>query len=151
MVDVRENILARLVALAGGIPNMALVDRNNGQVDDAQLPAIIVFDGDEETNDATDLSQMPPHRPTKVRMHPTIEIAAISQFAGSDLSTMRGELIKAVLYDTELNNNIVRTGRNGNGAIRYLGCQTDPTWMRNKYGQLRVLFMFSYNLDPADL
>ena len=151
MIDVREDILARLVVLAGGLPNMNLADRNNSDISEDQLPAGIVFDGDEETDDASDASMRPPNRPTIVRMQPVVEIAAMSALAGSDLSVLRRELIKAVLYDPEFNETIVKTGRNGNGAIRYLGCQTDPTWMRTLYGQMRVQFLFRYVLNPADL
>jgi len=151
MIDTREDILARLVVLAGGLPNINLADRNNSDISEDQLPASIVFDGDEETDDATDASMRLPSRPITVRMSPIVEIAAMSTLAGSDLSVLRRELIKAVLFDTEFNENIVRTGRNGNGAIRYLGCQTDPTWMRTLYGQMRVQFMFRYVLNPADL
>ncbi len=155
MIDVREEVLARLLEIAASIPNMKFWDRNNTDISESELPAAIVFDGDEETNDATDLSARPPHRPTNVRMMPLIEIGGMSNSVGSDLSILRRELIKRVLYDTELNVEIVKTrdnaGQPGNGVIRYLGCQTDPTWMRTLYGQLRVQFMFMYKLNPADL
>jgi hypothetical protein len=151
MIDTREDILARLVVLAGGLPYINLADRNNSDVTKEQLPAGIIFDGDEETDDVTDASMRLPARPTMVRMSPIVEIAAMAATVGSDLSVLRRELIKAVLFDTEFNEIIVRTGRNGNGAIRYVGCQTDPTWMRTLYGQMRVQFMFRYVLNPADL
>src|SRR5262245_26753326 len=155
MVDTREDILVRLVEIAATIPNIQFTDRNNSDIAEVELPAAIVFDGDEETNDAEDVSAHPPHRPTNVRMLPVIEIGAMSSSAGSDLSVMRRELIRRVLYDTELNEQIVKTrdsaGRPGNGNIRYLGCQTDPTWMRTLYGQMLVQFMFKYKLNPADL
>jgi DNA polymerase III epsilon subunit-like protein len=92
-----------------------------------------------------------PHRPYNVQMTPEIIIAQQADEVGSDLSTLRRELIKRVLTDTELNEQIVKTGRHGNGAIRYLGCQTDLGWMRSLHGALRAQFLFKYSLKPDDL
>jgi hypothetical protein len=151
MIDVRENILARLVVIVGTIPNIRSAYRNNVDIAENDLPTAIVFDGDEETDDASDATMRPPNRPTLVTMRPEIIIAQQSDEAGSDITTFRRELIRRILYDTELNTTIVKTGRNGNGAIRYLGCQTDVGWMRSLHGALRAQFMFKYALNPADL
>ena len=97
------------------------------------------------------MSMRPANRPTVVRMTPEIVIAQQAEEVGSDLTTLRRELIKRVLTDTELNEQIVKTGRHGNGAIRYLGCQTDVGWMRSLHGALRAQFMFKYTLKPEDL
>ena len=50
-----------------------------------------------------------------------------------------------------LNEQIVKTGRFGNGAIRYLGCQTDLGWGRSLFGALRAQFMFKYALKIEEL
>jgi hypothetical protein len=118
LVDVREDILARLLVVVASIPNIKFAQRNNIEIPEDQLPAALVFDGDEETNDASDLSMRPANRPTMVRMHPEIVIAQQADEVGSDLTTLRRELIKRVMTDTVLNEQIVKTGRNGNGAIR---------------------------------
>jgi len=151
MVDVREDILARLLEVVATIPNLRSAQRNNVDIPEDQLPAAIVFDGDEETNDATDATMRPSNRPTLVTMTPEIVIAQQADEVGSDITTLRRELIRRVLYDTELNEQIVKTGRHGNGAIRYLGCQTDVGWMRSLHGALRAQFMFKYTLKPDDL
>ena len=151
MTDVREDILARLLEVVATIPYVRSAQRNNVDITEEQLPAAIVFDGDEETDDAQDASMRPPNRPTVVRMHPEIVIADNSNDAATDLATLRRELIKRVLNDTELNEQIVKTGRFGNGAIRYLGCQTDCGWMRSLHGALRAQFMFKYVLKPDEL
>ena len=152
MADVRELVLARLVEVVASIPNLRSFHRNNVDITEDQLPAGIVFDADEETDDAGDLGMRPPNRPTIVRMTPEIIIAeeTVGQ-VGSELTTLRRELIKRVLTDTELNEQIVKTGRFGNGAIRYLGCQTDVGWMRSLHGALRAQFMFKYTLKPDEL
>ena len=151
MTDIREDILARLLVVVATIPNIRSAQRNNVELPEDLLPAAIVFDGDEETQDASDLSMRPPNRPTMVHMTPEIVIGQQTDEVGSDLTTLRRELLKRVLTDIELNQNIVKTGRFGNGAIRYLGCQTDFGWMRSLYGALRAQFLFKYALRPDDL
>jgi len=151
VADVREEILARLVEVLATIPNIRLARRNNLSHTEDQLPAAILFDGDEDTDDASDASMRPPLRPTMVTMTPEIVIGEQSSEAGSDLSTLRRELIKRVLTDTALNETIVKTGRNGNGAIRYLGCQTDFGDGRQLNGSLTARFLFKYALKPQEL
>jgi hypothetical protein len=151
MADVREDILARLVEVVAAIPNIRLAHRNNIDITEDQLPAALVLDGDEETNDSTDLSMRPPNRPTVVHMTPEIILAEQSNEVGSDLTTLRRELIKRVLTDIKLNEQIVKTGRFGNGAIRYLGCQTDLGLGRSMLGALKAQFLFKYTLRPDDL
>ena len=150
MVDVREDILARLLEVVATIPNIRRAVRNDVDIV-GPFPAAIVFDGDEETSDASDATMRPPNRPTLVTMTPEIVIAQQADEVGSDITTLRRELIKRVLNDTELNEQIVKTGRHGNGAIRYLGCQTDVGWMRSLHGALRAQFAFKYTLKPDDL
>jgi hypothetical protein len=151
MSDVREDILARLLEVVASIPNLRAAYRNNVDIPEDQLPAAIVLDGDEESDGASDVSMKQSHRPYNVQMTPEIIIAQQADEVGSDLTTLRRELIKRVLTDTELNEQIVKTGRHGNGAIRYLGCQTDLGWMRSLHGALRAQFMFKYTLRPDDL
>lgn len=151
MADVREDILVRLHAILATIPNVRSAQRNNGDITEDQLPAAILFDGDEDTDDASDASMRQPYRPTMVTMTPEIVLAQQSAEAGSDLTTLRRELIKRVLTDTALNETIVKTGRNGNGAIRYLGCQTDFGDGRSLTGSLLARFLFKYALKPDEL
>jgi hypothetical protein len=150
-VDVRENILARLVVIVGTMPSIKQVYRNNVDLTEDDLPAAAVLDGDEETDDTSDRSMRPPDRPTLATMTPEIIIFKLAPQVGPDISTLRRELIKLVLYDIELNEQIVKTGRYGNGAIRYLGCQTDLGWERSMFGALKASFQFKYALRPSDL
>jgi hypothetical protein len=151
MNDVRETILARLVTIVGTMPSIKQVFRNYVDLTEDQLPAAAVLDGDEETSDHTDASMRPPDRPTLATMHPEIIIFKLAPQVGPDISTLRRDLIRLVLYDTELNEQIVKTGRYGNGAIRYLGCQTDLGWERSMFGALKANFLFKYTLRPDDL
>ena len=151
MSDTREDILVRLLAVLATIPNIRTAQRNNVDLTDIKLPAASLYDGDEETDDASDMGMRPPNRPTIVRMTPQIVISQQADEAGSDISTLRRELIKRVLTDTELNDNIVKTGRHGNGAIRYLGCRLDFAFGRQLLGSMQAEFMFKYALKPEEL
>lgn len=148
MVDVREDILARLLEVVAAIPNIRSAHRNNVDITEDQLPAALVLDGDEETNEAQNRQS---NSPIIVQMTPEIIIAEQSDGVGTDLTTLRRELIKLVLFDTELNELIAKSSPRGNGAIRYLGCQTDLGWMRSLHGALRAQFMFKYTLRPEQL
>jgi hypothetical protein len=153
MVDVRENILVRLLEVVTTIPNIRSAHRNNIDISETRLPAVIVLDGDEESDGASDVSMKQPHRPYNVQMTPgiVVQVQDDNVVLGSIVTTFRRELIKRVLTDTELNEQIVKTGRYGNGAIRYLGCQTDVGWTRTGYAALTAQFMFKYALKPDDL
>ena len=146
MKDVREDILARLLVVVEGIPNIRSAHRNNVDIPEDSLPAVVVFDGDEETNGADDRSARLSGRPYVARMMPEIVIAQQAELVGGELSTLRRELIRRVLNDATL---IAHVG--GNGAIRYLGCQTDIGWMRSLHGALLAQFMFQYSLKIEEL
>ena len=152
MADVREDILARLLEVVATIPNIRSAQRNNVDITEDQLPAAIVFDGDEDSDGANDVSMKQPNRPYNVQMTPgiVVQVQDDNVVLGSIITMFRREMIKRILTDTELNQ-IAKTGRLGNGAIRYLGCQTDLGWMRSLHGALRAQFLFKYTLKPDDL
>jgi hypothetical protein len=151
MIDIREQILARLVAIVDSVADFKEVYRNYVDLIEEDLPAAAVLDGDEETNDANDASMHPSNKPIVTTMTPEIVIFKLAPQVGPDISVLRRQLVKAVLYDTELNDQIVKTGRRGNGTIRYLGCQTDLGWERSMFGALKVNLQFKYTLQPDDL
>jgi hypothetical protein len=153
MIDVREDILARLLEVVATIPNIRSAHRNNVDIPETQLPAVIVLDGDEESDGASDVSMKQPYRPYNVQMTPgiVVQVQDNNVVLGSVITTFRRELIKRVLTDTELNEQIVKTGRYGNGAIRYLGCGTDVGWTRTGFAALTAQFLFKYSLKPEDL
>jgi hypothetical protein len=125
---------------------MRFAQRNNVDIPEDQFPAGVVFDGDEDTN--TDLTSKKPGMSSVMRMSPEILIAEKSQEAGSDLATLRRALIKSVLLDAGLAQ-IVNT--QGNGVIRYIGCNSDHGWMRSNQGALIAHFIFAYALIPDQL
>jgi hypothetical protein len=135
MVDIREDILARLVEVVATVPNIVTVIRNNTDWVDRQMPLAMVLDGDEEvTSDKPQVLVM--------EMTPQITIIEQSETIGSDLTTFRRELLKLVLVDATL---IALTG--SNGKIRYVGCTTQFDWGRDHYGVLHMRFEFKYPLQ----
>jgi len=150
MSDIREDILTRLVEVIAGIPNMKSAQRNNTDIDETQMPAAIVIDGSEETTDTSDLSMRSANRPTMVHMTPEIMILHQDAQVGSELDVFRRELIKRVLTDPQLCN-LAGTARQGNGAIRYLGCQFGIAQLRDVHAALTAQFLFKYALMPNDL
>lgn len=147
MTDLREDILGRLIALVAEIPNIRWAHRNNADFVEDQLPAVSVLDGDEESDGASDIgSSRPANRPYVMQMTPEIIVAEQSDEAGSDLGTLRREIIRRVLNDAAL---LASVGPNG--AIRYLGCQTDTGWGRLQTGVLSAQFSFKYPLKIEEL
>jgi hypothetical protein len=145
VTDVREDILARLLEVVAGIPNIRTTVRNDVDIPEDKLPAITVFDGDEETNGAEDRTARLSTRPYVARMMPDIVVQELHA-AGSELSVLRREIIRRVLNDTVL---IEQVG--SNGAIRYIGCQTDFGWLREKFNAMNVQFVFQYSLKIEEL
>jgi hypothetical protein len=149
MADVREDILARLLEVVADIPNIRWAQRNSVDVPENQLPAVMVFDADEESSGGGQNRQS--NSSIVVQMTPEIVFMQQADEVGSDLTALRRESIKRVLFDTGLNNLIAKSSPRGDGAIRYLGCNTDFGYGRSQSGFLRVLFMFKYTLWPDDL
>jgi hypothetical protein len=145
MIDVREDILARLLEVVAGVPNIRTAVRNDVDIVEDKLPAITVFDGDEETNGAEDRSARLSTRPYVARMMPEIVVQELHA-AESELSTLRREIIRRVLNDAVL---IEQVG--SGGAIRYVGCQTDFGWLREKFNAMSVQFVFQYSLKIEEL
>jgi hypothetical protein len=145
VTDIREDILARLLEVAAGVPNIRTAVRNDVDIVEDKLPAITVFDGDEETNGAEDRSARLSNRPYVARMMPEIVVQELHA-AESELGTLRREIIRRVLNDAVL---IEQVG--SNGAIRYVGCQTDFGWLREKFNAMNVQFVFQYSLKIEEL
>jgi hypothetical protein len=147
VTDVREDILARLLEVVASIPNIRSAQRNDVDISEDRLPNVGVYDGDEESDGATDIgSSRPPKRPYVVQLTPHVVIVEQAAAAGTQLSVFRREAIKRVLTDSQL---IALVGSNGN--IRYLGNQTNFDWGRTLQGVMAVQFNFKYSLKIEEL
>jgi len=136
-----------LLEVVATIPNLRSAYRNNEDINETDLPAGIVLDGNEETNDAQNRQS---NSPATVQMTPNILIIHQDRTT-TEFDTLRRELIKRVLADTELNDIIAKSSPRGNGAIRYLGCQVGHAWLRDLHGAMTAQFLFKYTLRPEEL
>ena len=142
----REDILERLLAVVAGIPNIRRAERNNTDLPDDYVPAANIYDGDEETKEFKLARPGNPSGLHIVEMTPVIQISEQSNEVGSDIATLRRELIKRVLNDAAL---LASVGTNG--AIHYAGCQTDLYTGRKFAAALTAEFVFKYPLKIEEL
>lgn len=161
MIDKREQILLRLLALLGtdsvrGTEIAANhVFRNRGQLgdttDNMELPALVLLDGSEVTltqnarGNAVRVMLLTPQifvvlRPTENGMNDGV---------GELMSTFRNRIIKAILQDGELENLLAVDQRSG--YIEYRGTITDMQTGNSMEGQLQMDFAFAYTFNPSKL
>ena len=161
-MDRRELILERLEAIAGAIPGVVLAGRNVIDPSDNQLPAIIVLEGDEET-DERDLEEgrggtttvrehMTPHM-VITAMTPPGEVVtqtdgtiAWDDKLGMALNGLRPAVIKAVLNDGPL-----AALYGSNGRVIYRGMVSDLQAGRSVIGRFAVAFQVTYPLIASQL
>lgn len=149
MADIREAIMARIVELMD-LPGVNEVVRNQLYSDDTKPSTISVFEGDELIDDADQAAtrNRPANAPVVMHMQPQIHLQKFASAAdvGSDLSTMRAAVIKAIAADATLAGYTVK----GRGGI-YLGFESDLAFAREMLGQMALKFQFTYSLNPSDL
>ena len=140
-MSVREDILARLVVVVSGISGVVTVLRNSPAPSDTQLPALIVFDGDEQANDR-DPTSRPTRSPRRITMTPEIliKVVTVPETVGTTLNDILEELQIAVTTDAALID-LVK-----DGEIRYMGCATQLAIARAIIGELGATFAFTYIL-----
>jgi hypothetical protein len=146
----REEILARLLAIAEAAPDVKNAARNKDEISDLARPAIVVMDGDEEA-DSNDPESRPTHAPRIVHMRPEIVIllSATPESIGTSLNTLQAALYKAIVTDAALIS-LARDGRSMQ-SIRYLGSETTIERGRAAEGKRILHFLFTYPLCPEEL
>jgi len=149
MVDRRENIMERLLAVLQTVPGVAYVVRNRGELESDKRPAVQLMDADEKPEDTPLNRGRPAFAPNRVRMTPEIYITLSTldpSQMGPSLNVLRAALLKAVLLDKQLINLVGESG-----DIRYDGCATDLARGRDMVGQMVVNITFVYVLRPSEL
>lgn len=146
-MDPREAILARLLAVAAGVDAMLNACRNETTLNDKQLPAVVLLDG-EETAASENRPARTALRPFIMRMTPEVQFRLEAKAAevGTKLNVYRAALIKAVLSDSAL----LALTINGK-SVDYLGSNTVVERGRSMEGGIGVAFAFTYELRPAQL
>lgn len=152
-VDTRELILARIIVALDDMPEVQAVYRDRADllaVD--KLPAFVVLDGSERTLSKIKTGRQIVALPMIVELRPQIfflmkplPIKDAGEYPPI-LSHWRLEVLRAILFDAELNR---LTGPNG--AIEYNGHETDMQAGRSMEGQIQFDFSFQYYLNPNDL
>lgn len=147
MADVRELIMVRLLAISSGIAGVTSAVRNQSLVSDIRLPAIHVFDGDEDV-DGKGVDYRKSNFPGFIILKPIIYLnySGASTGIGTTINAARAALIKAVLDDSQL-----ATYVGSNGKVRYEGCVTGLQPAREMVAQMVVNFSFTYPIKTSDL
>lgn len=147
MTDPRELILARLLEVAGAIDPTLSPRRNEADLADTALPAVVLLDGDEQA-DESDPEGRPLLAPRRVTMTPEVQfrIAAKAKDIGPNLNLWRAKLIHAVLTDATIASLTIN-----DRGIRYRGSATVAERGRSMEGGIGVAFSFTYLLRPSDL
>lgn len=148
-MDPREAILARLLIVAGGVDTSLNPIRNESDPAAANLPAVILFDGEE--NNVGDIPRRRVGGPPSlqnIEMMPEVQfrLKGKDNEVGTKLNLLRAKLIKAVLNDATLLALTVNSI-----SIRYQGSMTATERGRSMEGGIGVAFTFTYVLKPDDL
>jgi hypothetical protein len=146
MADIREQILARLRAIAK-VRGIGSVLRNAPMIGDStELPAVILYDGDETVAETS--GHKPTLQPYLVTMSPWFQIImhAAGDDIGEELNVLRLRLLDAVLGDATL-----AALSLDNRGVRYAGALTKFTSARAVQGDMALRFSILYALKPSDL
>lgn len=141
-MDKREQILNRLHQIVAGIAGVT-AERNRTQWDDTQLPAVSVLEGD-ETVDEPENDFRPSTKPHVVKAMPQIYIQVKNDDPGTPLNALRAQVIRAVLFDTELN-------RLAHRHIRYAGQSSKLHAAREMVAVSIPVISIPYLLVPSEL
>jgi hypothetical protein len=144
------------------VPGVVLAGRNVIDPPDNQLPAVIVFEGDEETHERDQDLGRQGRTPVRVHMKPHIVITAKTapdDFAratdgaltwkdnlGAAMNAMRAALIKAVTTDAGL-----AALYGANGRAIYTGMFGDLQSGRATIGRFALTFVITYPLAVSEL
>lgn len=146
-MDPREAILARLLIVAAAVDTSLSKRRNETDVSGSNLPAVILFDGEENARD-TDPQGRNALTPRHIEMTPEVQfrLESKAEDVGTKLNLLRAKLIDAVLADSALLALTIN-----NRSIRYQGSMTATERGRSMEGGIGVAFTFTYVMNPGSL
>ena len=147
-MDKREALLARLVEIAAGVPEIKTAARNQDEISERARPAIVIFDADETADERANEQGHVGRAPNIIEMSPEalILLGGTPERLGTALNEMRAKFVKAVLIDVQL-----ATITGTNGRVRYVGCSTHLGHGRSMEGSMGMHFAFAYVLRPDQL
>ncbi|MBR0687347.1 hypothetical protein JQ594_15555 [Bradyrhizobium manausense] len=157
-MDRREAILAQLLAIATAAPGVRTAARNRDAPSDEESPAIIIYDGDEQVLESSDVPgniQKPATKPRIIPMSPTIEVmlGGKPEEVGTKINDLRVYLLKTIIQDETLASLVVSDVASPPMArgIHYLGCSMGSNLGRSLQANLVLNFAFTYVLNILEL
>lgn len=143
--DKREQILARLEAILVGLADTGInVYRDRAELEDNELPAYVLLDGNEDA----DVVPKDRRGPQIMRMTPQIFYVPVppenrmNEGIGPQMAEHRMILIRGIMRDSTL------AGLLGsNGYIEYRGMETDMQTGAEVKGQFRMDWAIGYVLN----
>jgi len=149
MIDRREGIIARLVELMDSVDGVEVVYRNNPNPNEGKMPAIVVFDADEEQSPVPEnMRNKGATAPVFLTMKPEIFIVLSDRAAnaGSRLNELRARVLKAIANDQTLVD-LATT----NGRINLHSTRTGFAVGRSLAAEMKIEIGFTYPLLFSDL
>ncbi|RWN11759.1 hypothetical protein [Mesorhizobium sp.] len=147
MPDPREQILARLLAVAKGIDSAFDAKRNETRLPDTQN-YVVLLDGEEVADTSDPAVRRSANAARRVEMTPEVQFRAQAKAEdiGAKLNQCRAKLIDAVMSDAQL----LALTHNGQ-SIRYEGARMVAERGRSMEGGIGIAFTFTYVLRPGQV
>ena len=149
MPDKREAILVRLEEIVAAVDGFVTTGRNHSDLEDTDLPALVVIDGDEDAADTDEGgAKQPGLRPRIMVMRPVISavLLGLREANGPKAQELRARLVNAVATDTELQTLCL------NKRMSYEGLKSLPSkGARGDIYGMSLAFTFTYVFRPQDL
>lgn len=153
MIDRREQLMIRLMAILNTVDGIRTVVRNRGLMRDEQRPAIVLLDGDESVRLQGSARSDSLLHPTTNTSSPEIYVLmnemrvnnkdADDVGVGTFLNQYRVAILGAINASAEL-----RSLLGPNGRIQYRGAVTDLKSGGALSGEMRMDFSFDYPFNP---
>lgn len=146
MADTAELLKARFAEIADELSTDVTGRRNDIAIGDADLPAIVTFDGDEEVDPQRQAPRARKGTPVIATLLPEalIGLHAKPEDIGTELQTLGLKFFNAVMLDAQLWELV-----GPNGAVRYRGHETDLGAARALQGAMLQRYAFDYVLRPG--
>lgn len=146
--DRREAILQRLQVVLAGIAGVKKCKRNALRMPERDLPAIVIFDSDEDVDLEGYGRKRPPNAPEIVGLVPEIYVyvtgapgdGSTDDEIGPQIAAFRAKILPAIVNDAVLRS------LTHDGDIRYLGMATGLGKGRTMEGEAGFAFRFNYPL-----
>lgn len=147
MADVREAILARIMEVIADVDGIETASRNLDELDDAKLPAIILYDGDEEAAENLRARGLAPN---VMNMLPAIVLSLgdVPENVGTTANGWRAKLLSGLLGDAQI---VALCGKIPNAGIHYLGCVTSLNPGRASQVAMTFNISIAYSFKPMEL